>query len=72
MINTLRQVIIDLHKEGKTFLVIEHDMKFVMGICENVFVLDFGEKISEGPPGVIQKDENVVKAYLGTTYDLGN
>ena len=72
MIKKLRQVILDLHQEGKTFLIIEHDMQFVMGICEKVFVLDFGETISEGPPEIIQKDENVVKAYLGTTYDFGN
>jgi ABC-type branched-subunit amino acid transport system ATPase component len=72
MIMKLRQVILDLQKAGKTFLVIEHDMQFVMGICEKVFVLDFGEKISEGPPEFVQKDENVVKAYLGTTYDFGN
>jgi len=71
MVKKLSQVIFDIHQEGKTFLIIEHDMKFVMGICEKVFVLDFGEKISEGPPEFIQKDENVVKAYLGTTYDLG-
>jgi ABC-type branched-subunit amino acid transport system ATPase component len=72
MIKKMSQVILDLHQEGKTFLIIEHDMQFVMGICEKVFVLDFGEKISEGPPEVIQKDENVVKAYLGTTYDFGD
>jgi ABC-type branched-subunit amino acid transport system ATPase component len=72
MIKKLSQVILDLHRGGKTFLIIEHDMQFVMGICEKVFVLDFGEKISEGPPEVIQKDADVVKAYLGTTYDFGN
>ena len=72
MIKKMSQVILDLHQEGKTFLIIEHDMQFVMGICEKVFVLDFGEKISEGPPEVIQKDENVVNAYLGTTYDFGD
>jgi len=72
MIKKLSQVILDLHRGGKTFLIIEHDMQFVMGICEKVFVLDFGEKISEGPPEVIQKDEDVVKAYLGTTYDFGD
>jgi ABC-type branched-subunit amino acid transport system ATPase component len=72
MIKKMRKVILDLHQEGKTFLIIEHDMQFVMGICEEVFVLDFGEKISEGPPEFVQKDKNVVKAYLGTTYDFGN
>lgn len=71
MLRKMRQVILDLHREGKTFLVIEHDMKFVMGICQKVVVLDFGAKIAESPPELIQKDERVVKAYLGTTYDLG-
>jgi len=70
MIKKLRQVILDLHQEGKTFLIIEHDMQFVMGICEKVFVLDFGKNISEGPPEFVQKEENVVKAYLGSTYDF--
>ncbi len=70
MIKKLSQVILDLHRQGKTFLIIEHDMKFVMEICEKVVVLDFGERIAEGPPEVVQKDENVVRAYLGTTYDL--
>ena len=71
MVKRLRKVILDLHQEGKTLIIIEHDMKFVMGICEKVVVLDFGERIAEGSPEIIQKDENVIKAYLGTTYDLG-
>jgi len=71
MVKRLRKVILDLHQEGKTFIIIEHDMKFVMGICEKVVVLDFGEKIAEGSPEIVQNDENVVKAYLGTTYDIG-
>jgi ABC-type branched-subunit amino acid transport system ATPase component len=72
MFKRLCEVILDLHRKGKTFVIIEHDMKFVMGICEKVVVLDFGQKIAEGPPQSIQKDEKVVRAYLGTTYDLGD
>jgi branched-chain amino acid transport system ATP-binding protein len=46
-------------------LLVEHDMKVVMGFCEAVFVLDHGEKLAEGAPGVIQADERVIEAYFG-------
>ena len=51
---------------GKTVLVIEHDMRFVMNLCEQIFVLDHGEEIAQGPPEQIRNDPKVIAAYLGT------
>ncbi|MBI4737871.1 MAG: ABC transporter ATP-binding protein [candidate division NC10 bacterium] len=65
LLNELLAAITRLRDQGKTVLIVEHDMKVVMGLCEKLFVLDYGEKIAEGPPGVIQADPRVVEAYFG-------
>ncbi len=52
---------------GLAILVVEHDMSFVMGVCDRVVVLDFGRAIGEGTPTEVQSDRNVIDAYLGET-----
>ena len=52
-------------ERGITMILVEHDMKAVMGNCEKITVMDFGKKIAEGSPGEVSKNEEVVEAYLG-------
>ncbi len=54
-----------LPAQGKTVLIVEHNMKVIMGLCETVFVLDHGEMIAQGPPAEIQRNEQVIEAYFG-------
>ena len=55
-----------LRGQGHTFLLVEHDMRVVMGLCDLITVLDHGEKIAEGSADQVQNDPTVVAAYLGT------
>lgn len=54
---------------GMAILVVEHDMSFVMSVCDHIVVLDFGRKISEGPPELVRNDPAVIGAYLGQEED---
>jgi neutral amino acid transport system ATP-binding protein len=56
----------ELNAQGTTFLIVEHNMDFVMGLCDQVTVLDYGTAVVTGPPDVIRSDHRVLDAYLGT------
>lgn len=62
----LHELLERVHASGVTLLVVEHDMHFVRLLCDHVVVLNFGKKIFEGSPELVQKDPEVLKAYLGT------
>ena len=61
----LRDLIEGIRRDGTTILLIEHDVKLVMGLCDRVAVLDYGALVIEDVPAVVQKDQRVIEAYLG-------
>jgi ABC-type branched-subunit amino acid transport system ATPase component len=69
LINHISDRIRELNAQGTTFLIVEHNMEFVMGLCSTVTVLESGAAVVSGPPEMIRTDKRVLDAYLGADID---
>jgi neutral amino acid transport system ATP-binding protein len=69
LVNHIADRIRELNAAGVTFLIVEHNMEFVMGLCDQVTVLDSGTVVAAGPPGIVRTDRRVLDAYLGEDPD---
>src|SRR5262245_10250102 len=65
LIGRIGDLVRQLNQQGRTFLIVEHNMDMVMSICDHIIVFDRGRPIAEGPPSVIRSDPRVLEAYLG-------
>ncbi len=67
LVETIKDRIRSLNRgQGKAFLLVEHDMRFISDLCERVYVLNYGEKMAEGTPAEMMENEAVIEAYFGT------
>jgi branched-chain amino acid transport system ATP-binding protein len=65
MVRHIEEVIRQFNAQGVALLIVEHNVEFIMNLCQRVVVLESGRKIAEGPPALIRSDPRVLSAYLG-------